>query len=385
MRTSKNKLRNAAIILTGALSTLAFTATPSFAGGTIKIDETKSITVGAGLRSSFGIGMDQAPVGNEPSHDFALDSIRLYLGGQVHKNIKFTFNTEYATSGNNTDLQVIDGIVQVELSDMFNVWIGRFLPPSDRSNLNGPYYLSTWSYPSVVSRYPSIVAGRDDGLAVWGQKDGGKLKYQIGLFEGRDGVGTTSPNTEDMPLLAGRFTYNFLAPESGYYNSGTYYGSKDVLALGVVLQTQADGVGTPTNSGDFRGFNVDVLFEKKVNGGGTMTLEGALYDYDTDNIADSGLTPLTQGTGIMVSGAFLYPGTFGIGRLQPHARFQTMDVDSSSGGVDSGRTPTQFDIGVNYIINGHNARVTFVLSNIDPDSAPGSDYIQLLSGIQIQI
>ncbi|NOX42271.1 MAG: hypothetical protein GXP19_00830 [Gammaproteobacteria bacterium] len=381
MRITNKELRHIALMCTGILSVLSFTITPSFAAGTVKIDDTKWVSVGAGLRTSFGISMDQAPVGNEPSHDFKLESIRLYLNGQAHKNVKFTFNTEY---DGDKDVQVIDGIAQIEFSELFNFWMGRFLPPSDRSNLNGPYYLSTWDYPGVVSAYPSIIAGRDDGLALWGQTDGGKMKYQVGMFEGiKHANPTFVPNDKDMPLIAGRFTYNFHDPEPGYYTSGTYYGSKDILALGVALQTQRDGVGfSPTNRGSFMGLSVDVLFEKKVANGGAVTVEGALYDYDTDNVAD---TTQLQGNGFFVSGAFLFPGTYGIGRLQPHARLQVLDIDNTSGVGAAGKTPTQLDLGLNYIIDGHNARVSFTLSNIDPDTGPGSDYIRILTGIQLQI
>ncbi len=139
MRIIKNELRHLAFMFTGILAALSFSTTPSFAGGTLKIDDDKWINVGAGLRSSFSIGLDQAPVGNEANHDFSLESIRLYINGQVHKNVTFTFNSEFISNNanNNGDTQVIDGIAQFKFSDLFNFWMGRFLPPSDRSN---PYF-----------------------------------------------------------------------------------------------------------------------------------------------------------------------------------------------------------------------------------------------------
>jgi len=379
MRIIKKEQRQSAFSFIGLLTVLSLITTPSFAGGKIKIDDDTWINVGAGLRTSFSIGLDQAPVGNEPNHDFALESIRLYLSGQITKSVNFTFNTEY--DGNN--VVVIDGITEFKFSDMFNFWMGRFLPPSDRANLSGPYYASKWDYPSVASAYPSIVAGRDDGLALWGQTSDKAIKYQVGLFEGRDGIpGTATPNQEDMPLLAGRFVYNIFDPESGYYNSSTYYGSKDILAIGAALQMQMDGVGTAGNAGDFLGVNIDVLFEKKDKSGGVLTVEGALYNYDTDNLQDA---VIRQGTSFFVSGAYLLPERYGLGKLQPNTRLQVFDVDSSSGGAAAGGTPTQFDIGLNYVIDGHNARVSFVLSRIDPDTGPDADYFRLLMGAQLQI
>ena len=42
-------------------------------------------------------------------------------------------------SGANT-VAVIDAVAQIAYGDKFNIWAGRFLPPSERANLYGPYY-----------------------------------------------------------------------------------------------------------------------------------------------------------------------------------------------------------------------------------------------------
>jgi hypothetical protein len=61
---------------------------------------------------------------------------------------------------------------------MFNIWAGRFLPPSDRANLYGPYYANDWApyADGVADYYPNVAVGRDNGLAYWG--DFGILKVQ---------------------------------------------------------------------------------------------------------------------------------------------------------------------------------------------------------------
>ena len=47
----------------------------------------------------------------------------------------------------------------------FNVWSGRFLPPSDRANLYGPYYAHHWAVytDGIQDGYPFIFQGRDNG------------------------------------------------------------------------------------------------------------------------------------------------------------------------------------------------------------------------------
>lgn len=83
-----------------------------------------------------------------------------------------------------------------------------------------------------------------------GQTGAGIFKYQIGVFEGRD----NGSNTSDNLLYVARLTYNFWELEPSYYNSSTYYGAKDILAIGAVLMVQEDGAGTAAAQGDFTGW-----------------------------------------------------------------------------------------------------------------------------------
>jgi len=359
--------------------TLGLGAESASAGGTIKIDDTKWVSVGAGLRTSFSAVEDAAPSGDDYSKDFQLDSIRLYINGQIHKNIKFTYNTERQDdlATNDDDIRTLDAIAQFEFNQNFNLWAGRLLPPSDRINLDGPYYLSSWNFP-LVQAYPSIFAGRDDGAAVWGDTSFGEtqFKYQVGAFQGCADSGNcnTGANDEDNLLYAGRFTLNFWDPEPGYYNSSTYYGGKDILAVGLVLQSQADAVGTVADQADFFGWNVDALMEKKLGNDGVVTLEGAYYDFDLDDAAITGA--LIEGSSYFLQAAYLFPQQFAIGKFQPYLQVSNLDPDNGS-------ETDKWEAGLNYVIDGHNARVSAVVGNIDPDDANDRNFFQL--GIQLQI
>ncbi|MHB8533948.1 MAG: hypothetical protein ACYDBW_00705 [Sulfuricaulis sp.] len=344
-----------------------------YAGGIIKIDDTKSISIGAGLRTSFNSVENGAPNGTDSSNTFQLDSIRLYLGGQVTKDIHLTFNTERQSDGTT---RVLDGIAQFAFSDIFNVWAGRFYLPSDRSNLSGPYYLATWDFP-FVSRYPAIFAGRDDGLAVWGQTGGGKFKYQVGAFQGRNGALTS--NQSGNLLYVGRLTFDLWDPEPGYYNASTYYGAKDILAFGLTAMSQADGVGTPATPGNYNGSSIDTLMEKKL-GSDALSLEGAYYNYDTGGVMDPA-PPIGQGLidghGYFVQVGYLFGQKYGPGQLQPHVRYQNLVVTGDS--VNRKR----YDLGLNYILDGHNALVSLIYARDNNGTTKNSNIIQV--GMQLQI
>lgn len=342
------------------------------AAGTIKIDDTHSLSIGIGLRTSFNAIQGDAPDGTSRSKDFLLDSIRLYTSGQFHEKIFFEFNTERDAA---ETIHVMDAVVKFGFSDYVNIWFGRFLPPSDRSNLSGPYYLNSWDYPLVALGYPAIFAGRDDGAAVWGQIGGGRFKYQVGAFQG-EGATATGPNQKQDLLYAGRLTLNVWDPEPGYYNSSTYYGSKNVLALGLVGMAQKNAVGTTATPGDFKGWNVDLLAERNLGAIGVPTLEGAYYNYDNKSLAP-------EGKGYFVLVSYLIPGKIGAGgidgQIQPLVRYQSFKNKGATG------TEKRYDIGLSYIIDGHNARITANYFSDDPAPAGVKKFNGFQLGLQFQL
>jgi hypothetical protein len=324
------------------LSVLIVMISSSIAFGQAKInmDDNRWVSVGGGLRTAFR-STETAPDSGTYAKDFTLESIRLYVNAQLHKDFQAEFNTEYDGSG---DINVLDAVVKYSPKEYFNIWMGRHLVPSDRANLDGPYFLNAYDYPGLVSRYPGIFAGRDNGVSFNGQVQGGKFKYAFGIYEGIGSVGAS-----DTLLYAGRFVGNFLDPEPGYYNSSTYYGDKDILAIGFAFQHQGDVIVVGGNPEAFTGYNFDLLFEKKVSEMGAASIEGAWYNYDYQDVIAAG-----DGSGYLAEGAFLFSKEVGIGKFQPFVRYQDF------------REQSILDTGVNYIIRGHNARLSAFWGVFDP-------------------
>ena len=378
----------------------------SQAGATFKIDDTKWVSIGAGLRTSFQAAESGAGLsGDKWSNDFNLDNIRLYLNGQIHQYLKVEFNTDCQTCGNGGEMRILDAIGKVEYNQYVNLWMGRMLVPAERREMNGPFYspiYNTFSSgtpfePSdfnltIKSDGTSVGSfGRDDGATIWGAALEGHLQYAIGFFRGLRG----GANVDDNLLYAQRFAYNFWSVEKnpGYYTSGTYYGKGgDILTVAVSNQYQEGGAGTLLDSGNFRGTTADVLLEKVLPNNAVITLNGEYKNYgitggynQSSRNAGGGFA-MFEGNAFDVSGMYLLPQKILIGQLQPYLRYVNVMPTGSS-------DRAAFEAGTNYIIDGHNAKVS--LSYIYGDlmskglnyssTASGEDGSAIKLGFQLQI
>ncbi len=360
------KGRLAVTCVAAAATTLAANA---HAGETWKFGEEASLTVGAGIRLVY-----RDVDGND---DADVESVRLYTGGQLTKIIGFTFNADVGrdAQGDIDSLRAYDAIARFEFNDYFNVWAGRMVMPLDRANLAGQYYMGIWDFP-IVNNFPSYIAGRDNGVTVWGQTGGGKFKYQVGAFQGcsDDAPCATGSNRDDNPMFAGRLSYAFWDPEPGYYPATDYYGQKEILSVGISTALQQDATGTANDRGDYSSFAIDGLMQKKIWTGGVVTLEGSYYHYDTDDKA----TPLVSGSGYYLLASYLFPEKIGIGQFQPIVQYQ--NLDRNDGGFDV----SKWEVGTNYIIKAHDARLSAIYSQTDfKDDGRGAIDGYML-GLQLQ-
>jgi hypothetical protein len=303
---------------------MAFTlpATSAFA------DFSPTVTIGAGVRTSVDF---TDPTEGKTTENFNLDSVRLYVSGTITDQFSFMFNTEYNGSppaGNNT-VQVLDAAAQFHYSDQLNIWAGRFLPPSDRANMYGPYYSNQWSVfnDGVQDGYPSTATGRDNGIMYWGQF--GILKASVGVFDVPSTVGTSNK------VSAGRLQIDLWDPEAGYYLNGTYYGEKDLLAFGIAEQNSD---GNNAYSGDF-------LLEKKLpSNGGVVSVEAeyAKYDHFGGYAAD-------ESNGWYGLASYLFPQVIGIGKFQVLAKYAHAKYEFDTGPAPDDTQKTK-DFELNYII-----------------------------------
>jgi len=357
------------LLATAVSAALLLPAMSAQAGGTISFGEDKSVSVGFGMRGGYSSVEDAAANGSR-SNDFTLDSARLYLSGSFNKYIKGMLNTE---KSNGESWEIIDANVQLQMTPEIAIWAGRFLSPSDRANMAGPYYSMGGGYWSnIASRYGwnGGIIGRDEGVAIVGSAMDNKIGYSFGAFEGENifrfsGVNAQSQssaaakalNADDKLMYAGRLQVDFWDAEPGYYGTGNYFGAADILAIGIAGRQKSDGAISLTKAGDYSSYSVDFLLEKKDVGPGTASLEAAYYDYDTDDVFLS-----EQGNAYSAGAAYLFNEAVGWGKFMPFVRYQTFQPDTN---IDV----KKYEVGTNYVIAPYNALITAVYSDTKTDGA----------------
>lgn len=365
----------------------------AYATGRIPGDgEDKFIAIGMGLRQSFNAREDGAANGSAYSNEFKIDNARIYINGGIHKYVKFAFNTEcfncnvggggsqFAGSAN---IGLLDAIGQFEFNEQVNFWVGRTLIPTDRGELNGPYYHAVFdgfrtplgpsdfsgnfaggvvggaggTGPNVAGLY-----GRDNGAVFFGKvhPGGTHLQYIASVFQGlRSNLGF-GPNQGNSLKYAGRLTWNLLNDESnpGYYTSGTYYGTAgDILAIAAGGEHQKDGAGSFLNQSDFTSFISDILFEKVLPNKSVLTVNAEYKRYWAQNLAawnqnvgaNADCFCLFSGTSFTAYALYLFPNEIGIGRFQPYGRYTFVNSVHAN-------ALEEYELGMNYVISGHNAR-----------------------------
>jgi len=273
---------------------------------------------------------------------------------------------------------VLDLIAQLEPTPAFNLWVGRMLVASDRSNFSGPYFMGPWIYPLKLGRQDSFGTafavvgpkegpyGRSDGATVWGQFEKGMFKYYLGVYELYD-------TNVTRPLISGRLALSLLNPEPGFYGSSTYYGM-DILAIGVGGQYQKNGDANMAGERkDYGMVLADLLFEKNLKEAGVIDVEGAFYKYIGDFQALK--------ASYMALASYLTPDT-GIGKFQPLVRIQQAMYKDDFGG----NTSTMIDGQVGYVIDGYATRLAlgYAHGSNGADGAASQSSNAVFLGVQLQ-
>jgi len=177
-------------------------------------------------------------------------------------------------------------------------------------------------------------------------------------------TGVSNANTDGDPtgntIIEGYFRYNLWDKEGTKlpYNVGTYLGKKKILAIGAGFFAHPNGMFNETTGehGNVTHFAVDAFLDMPVGIKG-----GALNAYATFINFDYGENYVSRwgGTGSSIYGqlGYLIPET----KFMPYVAFQNSNFEGYDDPVSA------LDIGCNYFINGHHAKVTLEYHRIKGD------------------
>jgi hypothetical protein len=253
-------------------------------------------------------------------------SADIYTSGQVHRFLKWQVSLTFSYSAapgtpSLPTIQPLDVMARIELMPELNIYMGRMLVVVDRFAPSGPWGMDEFFFPGF---FPSIPApampkanavGRDVGTTIWGAPLKGHVKYYLGAFNLYD------PTLN--PLLSGRLQVSLLNGEPNFFHRTTYFGTKDLISIGVGGQFQKQGsvqpvpVTTPPTvplTDDYSSVTADLTFEKNIGNAGTVSLVGAYYKYDGDFQRWKNFWVTSLG--------YMLPKPIGIGKVRATVRYQ---------------------------------------------------------------
>lgn len=300
----------------------------------------------------------QDPGDREQLGDAALiGETNVVLSGQVHRFVKWQAGFAGLLGGGGaTSAALLDLVAKLELADALNLWLGRMPIPSDRASLSTVWSITPWTLPGQYGSFAVVPLGgeraiaglrrgdldRGDGVTLWGQTGGGRFKYYVGAF----GLGEPARS----PLYSARLALDLLDPEPGYRTAGSYYGGRDVLALGAAVQHRTQGSrpaeGADGLPADFDAVAADLLLEVGGNTTGVLDVEGAFAKVWGKNEVVS-----YQFFGLV---SYLVPLEVGFGRFQPLLRVQHAGPGAAADRGDFSSIDTQ----LGYIVDGNHTRAS---------------------------
>ena len=299
-----------------------------------------------GVLGQFQADSIEDPGTDAHTNNLFVRRLRLLFGGQVTKNVTFFVETGTPNLGktlaNDKNIQpaviLQDAYAEFKATDAFAVDAGLMFIPFSRNFLQSaasllPIDYGSYTYTQSLPTQSST--GRDTGFQAKGYFLKGHLEYRIGAFQGlRDAA------SHRAFRYAGRVQYNVLDPEVGFFYTGTYLGTKKIVAVGGAFDIQ----------NDYRAYAADVFVDHPL-GPGAVTGQ---FDY---NQFDGGTTlrTLPRQHDVLLEVGYLVRAL----KLTPFVQLTNRNlVDTSTG------DETRISLGGSYWWAGHNANIKAAYTHI---------------------
>jgi hypothetical protein len=319
------------------------------AQASIRVGEDVNIRFGA-LLQGWGDWRDTVTGGY--AQNLYLRRVRLLVGGQVARNVTFFIETDNPNFGRapknlGTGFIVQDALAEVKFSDPLTISAGLMFVPFCRNCIQSAATLlsldySTFSFLATPATQSSV--GRDIGFQAKGYFNGNRVEYRVGAFQGFRGPGARNPLRG-----VGRLQINLFQPETpGIFYTGTYLGTRRVLAIGGGIDMQA-GPGD-----NYRAWAIDGFLDHPLTDSVSVTAQVDYFSYDGGQTFP---TVLQQSAIFAEAGLYFKPM-----RIMPFVKFETQSFDPVAA-VDNVR----YQVGLTYYRWGHNTNLKLAYSRFDPD------------------
>ena len=180
--------------------------------------------------------------------------------------------------------------------------------------------------------------------------------------------GSSTPDSEGNPVgnsvLEGYFRYNFFDIESTKlpYQVGTYMGGKKILGVGLGFFAHPKGMINTTSGAhaDVTHLAADLFYDAPLgSSGNAINAYASIINF---NYGENYMSRWA-GTGTNIYAHLGY--YIGKAKLMPYVAFQSGNYDAYTNNLNA------FDAGVNYFVNGHNAKITLEYHTISNNPLEG--------------
>jgi hypothetical protein len=301
------------------------------------------------------------PDGAAESRNIYLRRIRIMFGGKVADRWTFFFETDSPNVGKATGdkvsnpngakdtgpIYIQDAYVTYSQADWLKVDTGMILIPLGHNHNQSAATLLAVDYgPYSCSENSAIGArlGRDYGVQARGYPLGQHLEYRLGVFAGLRGT-----EARNSLRVAGRAVWYPFAADNGFFYSGTFQGSKQIVGIGAGFDTEDD----------YHSYAADVFVEQPINKGaqgftaqvGWMRFDGGAF-----------MPNLPKQDSVFVEAGFHFLN----GKLSPLAQYSRRTFE------DPG-TPGQsaWQAGIAYWMAGHQRNLKVTAGRLHTDGQPG--------------
>lgn len=339
--------RRAAISITCTFILSCGVAAPARGQVIIKISE--DVNMKFGVLGQFQADTVDDPVTNDQTKNLFVRRLRLLFGGQVASRVTFFVETDapnlgktLATGKNITPSVIVqDAYGEFKAADQFSLDAGLMFVPFSRNSIQSAATLLPIDYGTYTfsqSAPTQSATGRDTGFQAKGYFLANHLEYRIGAFQG-----VRDARSNGAFRYAGRAQYNVFDTETGFFYTGTYLGTKKILAVGAAFDAQRH----------YHAYDADAFLDVPIG-------PGAFTGQVDVNRFDGGVTlvALPKQNDALVELGFLIRAL----KLTPVVQFSRRDLVDVSAGDEK-----RVSIGANYWWAGHNANIKGAYTRINPN------------------